>query len=64
VPIGTRTFEVDVYEGPLQGLATAEVEFSESENPMDLTLPDWVGRDVSEEIEYSNAWLAEFGSCH
>ncbi|WP_066453068.1 hypothetical protein [Castellaniella caeni] len=48
-------------EGQLKGLITAEVEFSANEDPGKLELPDWVGPDVSEDITYSNAWLAEFG---
>ncbi|WP_417434192.1 CYTH domain-containing protein [Hoeflea sp.] len=49
-------WEVDVYEGRLAGLVTAEVEMaSESDAP---ALPAWLGREVTGEAAWSNAILA------
>ncbi|WP_417415293.1 CYTH domain-containing protein [Hoeflea sp.] len=49
-------WEVDVYEGRLAGLVTAEVEMgSESDAP---ALPPWLGREVTGEAGWSNAMLA------
>lgn len=52
-----HVWEVDVYGGELDGLVVAEVEMkSEKENPV---LPDWLGREVTGDIRYSNQALAE-----
>lgn len=50
-------WEIDVYEGALEGLVVAEVELeSEQDNP---GLPVWLGREVTGDIRYSNQALAE-----
>lgn len=52
-----HVWEVDVYGGELEGLVVAEVEMkSEKESP---ALPDWLGREVTGDIRYSNQALAE-----
>jgi CYTH domain-containing protein len=52
-----HVWEVDVYGGDLEGLVVAEVEMkSEKESPV---LPDWLGREVTGDIRYSNHALAE-----
>jgi adenylate cyclase len=53
--------EVDVYEGALQGLVTAEVEFPDAEAADAFTAPDWCGRDVTAEPGWSNASIAVRG---
>lgn len=45
VPYGGRTFEVDVFHGPLQGFVMAELEL-ESEDA-EFALPEWLGREVT-----------------
>lgn len=53
------TWEIDVYEGRLAGLVTAEVEMvSESDDP---DLPAWLGREVTGDPAWSNAALAVNG---
>ena len=60
VPLGTRhIFEVDVYDAPLEGLVTAEIEM-ESEDE-DVPLPQWLGVEVSDDVRYSNDELAAAG---
>jgi adenylate cyclase len=50
-------WEIDVYEGELEGLVVAEVELSsESEQP---ALPSWLGREVTGDQRFSNQALAE-----
>ena len=50
VPHGPMTWEVDVYKGILAGVILAEVELpSES---TELTLPYWVGREVTGNPDY------------
>tara|TARA_R110002020_G_scaffold34066_22_gene103677 strand:+ start:7196 stop:7672 length:477 start_codon:yes stop_codon:yes gene_type:complete len=52
-------WEVDVYEGRLAGLVTAEVEMgSESDDP---ALPPWLGREVTGDPAWTNAMLAISG---
>lgn len=51
--------EVDVFRGKLEGLVLAEVEV-ENEKIIPI-LPDWCSVDVSADVKYSNAYLAEFG---
>lgn len=50
-------WEVDVYDGALEGLVVAEVEMkSEDENP---ALPSWLGRELTGDKRFSNQALAE-----
>ncbi len=48
-------WEVDVFEGANKGLIVAELEL-ESED-QEVTLPDWVGKEVSHEEKYFNSKL-------
>ncbi len=50
-------WEVDEFHGVNDGLVVAEVEL-ESEDQQ-VTLPSWVGREVSEDHRYKNASLVE-----
>lgn len=62
VPLeGELTAEVDVYEGPLAGLMTTEVEFSSVEEAKAFVPPDWFGKDVTMEKAYKNTSLALYG---
>jgi len=57
VPRGGHVWEIDVYEGPLEGLIVAEVEMkSEDEKP---ELPDWLGRELTGDKRFSNQALAQ-----
>jgi CYTH domain-containing protein len=63
VPLGDDlTAEVDVYEGPLSGLLTAEVEFPSREAAEAFAAPDWLGRDVTGDERYANRALAVEGA--
>ncbi|MCB5204090.1 CYTH domain-containing protein [Neorhizobium sp. T786] len=49
-------WEVDVFEGPHEGLTIAEIEMSsESDSP---ALPRWIGSEVTGDKRYSNRTLA------
>ncbi len=57
--------ELDVYEGNLDGLVTAEVEFSKLDRHADARLeaktfepPEWFGKDISEDSRFKNQNLA------
>lgn len=60
VPSGGRTWEVDVYQGFLRGLVTAEVELERAD--AEVAIPGWAGEEVTGEALYSNARLAHQGT--
>lgn len=51
-----KTWELDVFEGPLDGLLLAEIELSAIDEPFEA--PPWVGREVSADPRYTNGALA------
>ena len=55
------TAEVDVYEGVLDGLVTAEVEFADEAAAHAFTAPEWMGEDVTGDARYANQTLAVSG---
>ena len=62
VPLGDDlTAEVDVYEGPLAGLVTAEVEFDSEDASRAFDPPAWLGREVTGDPRYANRALAVNG---
>ncbi|MDZ7602177.1 MAG: CYTH domain-containing protein [Hoeflea sp.] len=52
-------WEVDVYEGGLEGLVIAEVELGAEDD--DPALPAWLGRELTGDPAWSNAALATHG---
>jgi len=52
-----HTWEVDVFEGENKGLVVAEVEL-DSVNES-LSLPEWVGSEVTDDVRYYNACLVK-----
>ena len=53
-----QLFEVDVFEGFLKGLILAEIELnSESQQ---ISLPDWVGEEVTGIKSFYNSQLSKF----
>jgi adenylate cyclase len=55
------TAEVDVYEGALSGLVTAEIEFDSERDSEAFEAPDWLGREVTGDARYANRALAVSG---
>ncbi|WP_085885852.1 CYTH domain-containing protein [Oceanibacterium hippocampi] len=55
VPHDGRTWEVDVFHGVNEGLVMAEIEFGEGEEIG--ALPDWAGREVTDDRRYLNGSL-------
>ncbi len=49
-------WEVDVFSGANSGLIIAEVELSSAEEK--ISLPEWVGNEVSGDLRYQNSQLA------
>lgn len=51
-----HVFEVDVFEGAHAGLVVAEVELAHEYTP--LSLPRWIGNEVTHDARYGNFTLA------
>jgi CYTH domain-containing protein len=61
VPTDTGEIEVDVFEGALTGMITAEMEF-DTEATSDAFEPaDWLGAEVTGDERYANEMLAVHG---
>jgi CYTH domain-containing protein len=58
---GGEVLELDVYEGSLAGLVTAEVEFPDAASADAFVAPDWCHRELTGESGWSNASLAARG---
>ena len=61
LPHDDLEFEVDVYEGDLEGLVVAEIEFPSEEVAREFEPPDWIGREVTGDERYLNETLATRG---
>jgi adenylate cyclase len=59
---GERTIELDVYEGELEGLLIAEVEFPSEEAASEFEPPGWFGEEVTGQEAYLNESLAARGA--
>lgn len=53
---GGLTWEVDEFLGENRGLVVAEIELERPDQ--EISLPDWVGQEVSDDPRYYNASLA------
>lgn len=51
----SKTWEIDVFEGPLQGLILAEIELESEDEKFDV--PEWVDEEVTFKPEFLNASL-------
>ncbi|MDY6940518.1 MAG: CYTH domain-containing protein [Cyanobacteriota bacterium] len=58
IPIGNLVWEVDEFARENQGLILAEVELTDENQ--EISLPDWIGAEVSHDPRYYNANLAKF----
>ena len=61
IPHGDLRIEVDVYEGELEGLVVAEIEFSSEDEARAFQPPDWIGEEVTGDQRYLNETLATRG---
>ena len=61
IPHGDLVVELDVYEGELEGLLVAEVEFPSEEEAGRFEPPEWLGEDVTGDRRYLNETLATGG---
>ncbi|MBB3999614.1 CYTH domain-containing protein [Aureimonas pseudogalii] len=60
VPLGSLTIEVDVFAGPFAPLVTAEIELPAADHA--VTLPSWIGREVTDDPRYGNGAMALAGA--
>jgi CYTH domain-containing protein len=51
-----KTWEVDVFSGMNEGLIVAEIELTREDEK--YSLPEWVDKDVTDDIRYANANLS------
>jgi adenylate cyclase len=58
IELDGRVVEVDVYEGRLDGLVVAEVEFPSEREAASFVPPPWFAREVTEDSRYRNSALA------
>ncbi|MEX0918065.1 MAG: CYTH domain-containing protein [Candidatus Paceibacterota bacterium] len=56
---GDHTFEIDEFAGNLRGLVVIEVELGSVGEQVDL--PDWIGKEITDDPRYNNAHLCEHG---
>jgi CHAD domain-containing protein len=62
VPLGEGLrAEIDIYEGALEGLRTAEVEFDSREATDAFVPPPWLGKELTGDERYANQALATEG---
>lgn len=52
-----HTWEVDIFEGSNKGLMIAEIELKREDEA--FPLPEWVTKEVTEDVRYFNANLVE-----
>lgn len=52
-------WEIDVFDGNLNGLIIAEIELDDINDP--IYIPPWIGEEITEDHRYSNACLAVNG---
>ncbi len=52
---------LDIFHGDLDGLAYMEIEFKDLEQANDFKTPDWVIKDVTDDVNYKNGHLARYG---
>ena len=64
VLLGAHVAEVDIYEGHLDGLCTAEVEFDSEAAAERFEPPPWFARDVTGQPGWDNATIARRGRPH
>jgi len=56
IPFAGLTWDVDEFLGANRGLILAEIELERADQP--VSLPPWIGREVTGDRRYYNAYLA------
>ena len=58
---GGQIVAIDIFHEELEGLAYMEIEFKTKEESDNYSTPDWVIKDVTDNVNYKNGHLARFG---
>ncbi len=58
---GKYVAELDIYDGFLKGFVNVEVEFSTLIEAENFILPDWFGKDITNDVKYSNSYMSFYG---
>lgn len=58
VPFGKHVYEIDVFSGDNDGLIVAEIELSSEDETFEK--PIWLGKEVTGEEKYYNAYLSNY----
>jgi adenylate cyclase len=61
LPHENGTIELDIYHGELDGLLSAEMEFSSEEDSDKFSPPEWLSKEVTNDKKYKNQSLALHG---
>lgn len=56
---GLNKYEIDVFDGKLKGLACLEVEFENKEASDNFVVPNWITREITNDLRYRNSSLAK-----
>jgi CYTH domain-containing protein len=62
VEVDEHCVEVDEFDGPLEGLVVAEVEFDSEAQSEDFVPPSWLGEEVTGDERYAGQALAELAA--
>lgn len=58
---GEYMIAIDIFSGDLEGLAYMEIEFENQEEANAFQTPNWVIKDVTDDLDYKNASLSKNG---
>lgn len=58
IPHGEHAIELDIYDGDLAGLISAEVEFDSDVAARTFEVPEWLADDVTSNSAFKNQNLA------
>lgn len=58
---GDYLIAIDIFDEQLEGLAYLEIEFENQEEALNFETPDWVIKDVTDDVNYKNGYLARYG---
>lgn len=58
IPLDPYTVELDVFDPPFAPLVLAEVEFPTKEEANDFYVPEWFGKDVTDDERYYNSFMS------
>jgi adenylate cyclase len=61
IPNESGVIELDVYHGDLDGLLSAEMEFSNEEESNKFVAPEWMSEEITDDKRYKNQNLALHG---